>query len=195
VTGGGRIDYETLNYIESSGTQYINADITVNSNFKVEANAAYTSTDGVQMLFGAQNANDSDRAFMLGKAASAITNCYAYYNFSYEAVKTMSGADWLNQHTYTLDRNKVIIDGETVKTWQSESWDTRTNLYLVGVSRTGVLSYATSAKLYGCKVWEDDVLVRDFVPVRNIYTGEIGLWDNVTQRFFGNSGTGSFLAG
>ncbi len=192
---GRRIDYETLNYIESSGAQYINAGITVNSNFKVEANAAYTSTDGVQMLFGAQNANDSDRAFMLGKAASAITNCYAYYNFSYEAVKTMSGADWLNQHTYTLDRNKVIIDGETVKTWQSESWDTRTNLYLFGVSRTGVLNYATSAKLYGCKVWNDDVLVRDFVPVRNNYTGEIGLWDNVSGRFFGNSGTGNFLAG
>ena len=50
-------------------------------------------------------------------------------------------------------------------------------------------------RLYAFKWYEKNELIFDFVPVRNIYTGEIGLWDNVTQRFFGNSGTGSFLAG
>ena len=33
------------------------------------------------------------------------------------------------------------------------------------------------------------------MPVRSVWTGEVGLLDKVSGRFFGNSGTGSFVAG
>ena len=68
------------------------------------------------------------------------------------------------------------------------------NLYSQ-VHREGDLK-CTKAKLYYAKIYDHNgVLVRDFVPVKNAFTGEVGLWDNVTERFYGNAGTGVFLAG
>ncbi len=56
-------------------------------------------------------------------------------------------------------------------------------------------AYFWKGKIYACKIWSRDVLVRDFVPVRRALTGEVGFLDRVSGRFFGNSGTGSFVAG
>lgn len=49
-------------------------------------------------------------------------------------------------------------------------------------------------KLYSFKMYDNGVLVRDFIPVKN-NLGEAGLWDRVTKQFFANAGTGSFVAG
>jgi hypothetical protein len=43
------------------------------------------------------------------------------------------------------------------------------------------------------KIWKGTTLVRDFIPVRK---GDVGyLYDNVSNRLFGNSGTGVFTLG
>ena len=48
-------------------------------------------------------------------------------------------------------------------------------------------------KLYGCKIYEGDVLVRDYVPARK---GEIvGLYDIVTGTFAGAMKNVLFIAG
>ena len=49
--------------------------------------------------------------------------------------------------------------------------------------------------MYHYKLYENDVLVRDFVPARRDTDGAIGVYDKVTNTFLGNSGTGTFIAG
>lgn len=54
-------------------------------------------------------------------------------------------------------------------------------------------------RLYSCKIWktityEGTPLVRDFIPCKNA-SGEVGLWDDVNSVFYGNAGTGTFIAG
>ena len=55
--------------------------------------------------------------------------------------------------------------------------------------------------VYDVKIYEDDTLVRHFVPVPcglkiGDYTvPENGMWDIIEQKFYGNSGTGEFLYG
>jgi hypothetical protein len=51
--------------------------------------------------------------------------------------------------------------------------------------------YLASAKVYYCKIWDGDTLIRDFQPVVND-DGEIGLYDVVNAQFYGNIGTGTF---
>lgn len=51
----------------------------------------------------------------------------------------------------------------------------------------------SGTRLYYCKIWSDETyttLARDFVPC--LYQGEYGLWDKVSDAFFGNSGSGDF---
>jgi hypothetical protein len=54
-------------------------------------------------------------------------------------------------------------------------------------------------RLYSCKIWkttayEGAPLIRDFIPCKNA-SGEVGLWDDVNSVFYGNAGTGTFIAG
>ena len=43
-------------------------------------------------------------------------------------------------------------------------------------------------------IWESDTRVRDFIPCKNP-SGTVGLYDTVNGTFYGNAGTGTFIAG
>ena len=40
-----------------------------------------------------------------------------------------------------------------------------------------------SGKLYGCKIYDNDKIVRDFIPCKNS-SGVIGLYDTVNSQFY-----------
>ena len=48
--------------------------------------------------------------------------------------------------------------------------------------------------MYGCKIYSNDVLVRDFIPCKNA-SGVVGMWDDVNDTFYSNAGSGTFTAG
>ena len=50
-----------------------------------------------------------------------------------------------------------------------------------------------NARLYGVKIWDNNVLVRDFIPVRIGTTGY--MYDKVSRQLFANAGTGRFVLG
>ena len=58
-----------------------------------------------------------------------------------------------------------------------------------------------SGKIYFLKIWDNDVLIRHFVPVPcGLKIGDFvvpsnGMWDIVEQKFYGNMGTGEFIYG
>lgn len=54
-------------------------------------------------------------------------------------------------------------------------------------------SYPLSGKVYYLKIYQNDNLVRDFIPVRVGTTGY--LYDRVSGQLFENSGSGSFTYG
>ena len=49
--------------------------------------------------------------------------------------------------------------------------------------------------LYYWKIWDDNNLLRDFVPCYRKSDGVIGLYDRVEGKFYTNKGTGTFLKG
>lgn len=58
--------------------------------------------------------------------------------------------------------------------------------------RNGMSQFAKEQIVY-CKIYQEDILIRDYIPVR---VGNVGyLFDRVSGQFFGNSGTGSFILG
>ena len=49
-------------------------------------------------------------------------------------------------------------------------------------------------KIYYFKIYDNDVLVRDFIPVLDNY-GTPCMYDKVERKFYYNAGTGDFIAG
>ena len=94
-----------------------------------------------------------------------------------------------NMYLKDLDTGKTLINSQPPATdflWEPGTWYT---------------SSCNSVWLYNLKIYEDDVLVRHFVPVPcglkigDFVVPENGMWDIVEQKFYGNMGTGEFIYG
>ena len=56
--------------------------------------------------------------------------------------------------------------------------------------------YNHGSTIYYCRVYDgNDVLLRNYIPVRRNSDNVLGMYDTVTHTFFTNAGTGTFIAG
>ena len=175
--------YTELEYIASSGTQYINTGFTTNQDTKIEIHASYT---GNYSIYGSGQAYTN---FTAGSAGG-----YFYYN-GYDPGASPA-ADYKNNiHYFVQDKNKCYIDEKLIHTFSYVSFTSPSTLFLFGRNAGGALNDAGgTVKIYGCKIYDNDVLIRDYVPCKNS-SGVIGLLDKVTKVFYTNAGSGTFSAG
>ena len=68
-------------------------------------------------------------------------------------------------------------------------------MYLFGTNNNNstTLQYPFKGKMFGARVYQDGVLVRNFIPAKQGNT--IGVYDKVSGTFFTNQGSGNFNAG
>lgn len=182
-SGGSKLPegYTELTHIESTGTQYLNTKFVPNSNTKVVMDCEVAYPSGWSMVMGAY----SSGAYFSWWTNNALI-C-AYYGSTNQKV---TGAT--ERTTLIADKNNWS-DGVSSMNFTATSFASTYSMYLFSINNGGSYANATM-KLYSCQVYDNDVLVRDFIPCKNP-DGEVGLYDLVTKAFFGNSGTGSFVAG
>ncbi len=66
-------------------------------------------------------------------------------------------------------------------------------LAIFALNNNGSKIAFTKLKMYDALIYDSDVIVRDFIPVRIGTTGY--MYDKVSGKLFGNSGTGEFILG
>ena len=181
-----------LEYIESTGTQYIDTGFLVSSNnydkikFVVDCDIIGKGSGASDWLVNGSNI--SNAYFYIGQYQNKY--CYGCGTIDHSANTSVVNG----RHTLTLDtKNKKFIVSDVLEIDIAiEAITATANLYLCGFAYTAQRSFAQ--KLYGSKIYQDDVLVRDFIPCKNP-SGVIGLYDKVTKAFYPNAGTGTFTAG
>ena len=190
--------YTRLDYIEATGTQYINTGFIPNGNSRIVMDCEPTSVNNTFGFFCARTATSatdttSNTLFLISGN---------YRKDFYGTSKTTSGAYGAGKRI-TIDSNKNNV---TIGTDYSLSLTASTNtspmaLLLMATavpgSTAGTLTNIANfakMKLYSAKVYDNGTLVRDFIPCKNA-SGAIGLWDNVNSVFYANAGTGTFSTG
>ena len=183
--------YTQLEYIESTGSQYIDSNYYANPKTKVQADFAFTSLTQQQRIFG--HSYDSD------PNSGAVSFC-CYISggdvISYASKDGQGDWSWSNikaskdRLVVTMDQlnKKITIKGDNART---------SNVSLTLFKDNGVHANASLhcyAKMYSFKIWDNDVLVRNFIPAKNS-SGTIGMYDLVQDTFYLNSGSGTFTAG
>lgn len=171
--------YIQLDYLETTGTQYINTGISFNNwNTKYELD--------VHILEGAsQNGNDgyiigslndgTGYLFRLGAGGSVVN-----------ITKTLARA------TLVLDgaNNKIYIDGTSYNITRGSGTN---NLDIgLGYRISADTQIYTKEKIYGAKIWQNGALVIDLIPVERISDGVSGMLDVVSGNFLTNVGSGVF---
>lgn len=190
--------YTLLDYIESTGTQYIDLGYKGNGTTKAEVRFKYhtaSSASGSGRVFGSRNAATVD-AFAIGSASgTASTNstvAFFFGNQSYLVTdKSLVLDEWLG---VIFDKTTHNINGTDYgDPYNDETFETLQNLKLFGFDNNGTMGYGQVDIAY-CKLWDNGVLVRDLVPAKNS-SNVVGMYDLVSGQFFTNQGTGDFTAG
>ncbi len=179
--------YTQLEYIQSSGTQWIDTGFKPNQNTRVLADCDLIS--GVfPTAFGAWSSSAGAKYILL---SLSDTVARYYYNLT----ETDKNVAIRGRHTLDMNKNKLIVDNVEIVTVAASTFSVSQSLYLFtfhGGETTE--NFKTNAKYYSCKIYDNDVLVRDFIPCKNA-DGAIGMYDVVNSQFHQNAGTGVFTAG
>ena len=94
-----------------------------------------------------------------------------------------------------IDINKnVATYGTTVVTMTNAEFQSDSNLALLGGTNSSGTLRASAGTIYSCKIYDNDVLIRDFVPA--LWEDEkVGLVDVLTDTFYPSAGDIEFIAG
>ena len=187
--------YTKLEYIESSGTQYINTGIVPKTTTRVVVDFSLTTTAGGQ--WNGWGSTGSKESFFFGAAKAGTF----HISLSGDWTNTDTGiAIDTSRHAVDMSMSALKFDGEEFVNASSSPFSNAASgntLYLFAMHQgwsPGIGSYS-SMRLYSCQIYDGETLVRDFVPVVQDSDGAAGLYDTVSETFFANGGTGSFVAG
>ena len=216
-------------YLASTGTQYIDTEHIPTLVTRTEIDLRFsddTFTGGDQRvrIFGSLGSGipetNTSTAYEVNFGASAGQGFTLYpwicrylsANCGVSPI-TITKAQKITRQTMVLDaKNKILSYGDTVR---SLSGQPRQYTGILPIIIFGAMlsthsdntiyinTYSANKNMYvyDVKIYEDDTLVRHFVPVPcglkiGDYTvPENGMWDIIEQKFYGNSGTGEFLYG
>lgn len=179
-------EYTTVEYIESSGNQFIDTGFKPNQDTKVVVDF-HLIEGGTKGIFGARTSFDSLTYIFI-----AISDNYrSDYNNTVGSI--ISVTNQLSRMTVVKDKNVTTIDGNSDAISYS-SFQCEHSMYLFACNNSGSEYWQSKMRLYSCKIYDNGTLVRDFIPVKDA-SGVACLYDKVSQTYFYNAGTGSFTAG
>ena len=182
-----------IEYLESTGTQYIDTGYIPNTNTTVVLGFV---TQG-SWVFGQRTAAYTTDALGL------LTNngAFVLYTPGLEIRFDSSSIKYNKKYIVTANKNTFIVlsdIGEKLveKAGTATSLNAKYPLVLFGLVSGGSYSLGNSGiKIYYFQIYDNDILVRDFIPVLD-KDGVPCMYDKVEERkFYYNAGTGQFIAG
>lgn len=180
--------YTELEYIQSSGTQYIDTGFKPNQDTRVVTKFDMIQTDTTWRKLWGSASGTYDLDFALWN--DGTTKLQSYYG-----TKTNNTVP-ITSMSLNVDANKNIwkYSGETI-TFDKNNFTCAYSMYVFNVNKDDHPEYLPGMmKLYLFKIYDNDVLVRDFIPCKNP-SGTVGLYDSVNNQFYQNAGSGTFIAG
>lgn len=195
--------YTQLEYIESSGTQYIDTGLKLTQDNTVEVEYNYHTASNIATsgrMFGARYTSSPKRSFSLGSNsgyASSTTNTFAQLgNDDRLATNNITIGQW---GVYKISADGFYIDGVLQGSFPATTFETPFTVKLFAFEQASSSSGTPTVgggvgRCRRFKVYQGDTLVMDLIPAKNP-TNDIGMYDLVSGQFFTNQGTGSFVAG
>ena len=179
--------YTQLEYIQSSGTQYVDTGIKPNQDTIFRLKFAMTDISADYAMFGCRDTTSSGMFVALNRSntfrISIAASIGRFVEYSADATQVTD---------LSLRHGTVTIEG-TTEDVSSDPFQCSYNCLLFAASNGGTPAWKAHMKLYGCEIYDGSTLIRNFIPCKSP-SGKVGLYDKVTNQFYGNSGTGDFIA-
>lgn len=189
-----------VDYIESTGTQYINSNYKTGNNVGFEIDAMNLNSTSQYHAIGrfyssaASEYRQSNMA-IFGSSNGGIVGCQGGDTASATSEgRIVADIDWQNKRCVCkINKGSFYVDGDLIGS-VTPNITTKNDIYIGALNGTTTMH---SGRIYGAKIWDNDILVRDFKPVvwhNGDTTAEACLYDEVYNKMYQNAGTGSFNA-
>ena len=184
--------YTELEYIESTGTQYISTGLSLSPNAKLSMIVSHYEWQMWTSFFGARVSSSSTSPLQFAFGSTANTNELRVDYFGDNSAFTAEDIEQLTE--IVQDGNQFSGFDTTLTLNESIAEPIYQPLILFGLNNAGTISNLSKFRMYRCKIYDYGDLIGDYIPCENP-SGEVGLYDTVTAEFYRNSGTGEFAAG
>lgn len=197
-SGGGLPEgYTAVDYLQSSGEQWIEMGVAPNQNTKAVLKIKINKfTDAGASLIGSRTNNNSDDQF------TTYLDGYGGTRFLFRMDGQTESIPWKGLttdkiYTVTLSGTEMkaeLEDGTTVfsKTFSVNDFTSTVTMALFRTKGVGGAYF--QGRIYGCKHYSGDELIQDFVPCLDT-EGAPCMFDLVSRKSFYNKGNGSFTWG
>lgn len=189
ILGDSFIQYKQIEYIQTSGTQYIDTDIVIDKTMKLIIKYIPILISGGQCLLGGTNTNDH------------------WYAAGYNAHNNCSGGQILGtnititEDVKTEDVTLTLNDNNTIK-YQSDTINESKNIsynndnYTLRLFNCNRYNEKGNIRFYSLEIYnQNNELIHNLVPVIDLITNECMLQDTITDKKYTNSGSGKFIQG
>ena len=199
-------EFQQVEYIESTGTQYIDTGFKPNQDTSVEVKYCFLRNDIASFLYGSRITNvNSTFGGVLGRLNEGNRTLRIDYNTKMLLIPN----DGYNINTiYTLNhtKNKCFINGIYQDEHSYKKFSVPYNMYIFAMNTSESVSSPGYERIYYLKIWDNEELIRSFISCKSTTTvtdvdgiqcpsGTIGLYDTLEGKFYTNQGTGEFIAG
>ena len=182
-------EYTEVEYLESTGEQYIDTKVKVDNTIKVDTNLLITSGPD-QHIFGVRE--------------SYLQNAFGFSKQDYNTARFAYGdnqkyddesVNLSNYNYYTFDTNKVYINNDQKYEFTQNNILGNLNMYVFAINNNGSpYNQYSYVKMKYFKIWKGGILVRNYIPVLDP-SNRPCLYDTLSKQCYYNQGTGEFLYG
>lgn len=200
ILGPDKYDAQ-IQYLQSTGTQYIDTGYIPNENTQlyIEFSISSYNTNMAQATspFGVRIAYQQNQyvLFCPVNRTNSVYFCYGNLSPSYTQQINLNQKYVcnINKNIWTLSSNNSTLITNTFATAQSTNLS-NLHLWLFKFNNNNIMPGGDDKlKIYKCTIKENDVLIHDLISVRIGNSGY--MYDKTSGRLFGNSGTGEFTLG
>ena len=192
--------YTQIEYLESTGTQYIDTEYELNLSHDVHIIAYIKFSNPTRAficgslnsyvgapIFNFEISDSKARIYYRYAEGQTAINYYSTQNIIHDKKSKIEYTQTSNQVSVKYDDNIVINQHLSI------NFITSSNILLFNDIRDNSV-FNLNTYIYRFQIYDNNTLVRDFIPVldpQNIPC----MYDKVSETFFYNQGTGNFIAG
>lgn len=191
-------EYQYVEYLESTGTQYINTGFipTTTTNMEIDFKYLGSGTSSWVPICGERSGNSSTYLNFFIKATNLkITPNYAGFdpgnNSGFDPItvgvryklKNQGGNFYLDDELKDSTTNTLTVGTTPIY------------VFAIGNTSSGVDSRQLYMQLYSFKIFNDNELMMNLIPAYRKSDKVRGLYDTVNDTFYTNAGSGTFEIG
>ena len=189
ITAVGRPYDAEVEYLQSSGTQYINTGIKPNKNYTFDTKVAVMSSSYNCTYWGCRSSgtysSNNSQCYLNSNTTSSSASVRRIRLYS---TSTSNSSNWDSGIVPTVNTMYSFTGITVVSTMNTMTQP----VILFGLNNVGTIT-GISCRIGGWTAYENGEKVMELIPVRNNGVGY--MYDKVSGEFFGNDGSGTFTYG